>query len=153
MWRNGQTSGTEEHKRNPKMQAANKLHRTQVDATNLEHTVGNMYKTITNVENLSHIYHVYGGKSGSDPGWPLYPKPGIDLPEGHQVGALRRHRRWGGESALGRRRANPFRHVPASRGTRPTSTTTLATTTKTTSTYACPACSAGAPWPEDQRYW
>ena len=116
VWRNGQTSGTEEHKRNPKMQAANKLHRTQVDATNLEHTVGNMYKTITNVENLGHIYHVYGGKSGSDPGWPLYPKPGMDLPEGHQVGALRKHRRWGGESALGPSVAlNPFRQVPASR--------------------------------------
>ena len=115
MWRHGQTSGTEERKRNAKMQNANKLHRIQVDATNLERNVSNMYKTITNIEDLSLIYHVYGGKSAHDNGWPLYPKPMYDLPKGHQVGELRKHKRWGGESALGPSVAlNPKRTVPAS---------------------------------------
>ena len=120
MWRHGQTSGTEERKRNAKMQNANKLHRIQVDATNLERNVSNMYKTITNIEDLSLIYHVYGGKSAHDNGWPSTPNrcttfqraPGGRAAQAQAVGRRKRPRTERGAEPQAHR-ASVSRSIPS----------------------------------------
>lgn len=108
----GQTNSRPESQRDNKLKSANIEQRSQCDPDDLERTVEMQYKTIRNLQDLHNVYTCYGGDTGRDNGWPLFPKPTKDLPAGVAAHQLKPHRRWGGECALGPSVAlNPLRCV------------------------------------------
>ena len=108
----GQTNSRPESQRDNKLKSANKEQRCQVDPDDLERTVEMQYKTIRNLQDLHNVYACYGGDTGRDNGWPLFPVPMQDLPAGVAAHQLKPHKRWGGECALGPSVAlNPLRCV------------------------------------------
>lgn len=99
--RSGQTNAMSEIHRSSKMVAANKSHRVLVDADNLEQSAPMQYKTISNLEEWWHALKVYGGRSDSEEGSPLYGDPERDLPAGVAVNPLAAHPVQGGQHPLG----------------------------------------------------
>ena len=99
--KSGQTNGMTESRRSTKFLNANKLIRQQIDASNLENCAEMMCKTVRSGLDVAQVYSDYGGRRGSNLGYPLYPDMRLDLPKGCQMQQLKPHKVWGGSNPLG----------------------------------------------------